>query len=44
MDEFNLATNLLKLNEQQITQLQNNAIDMSFLSRQEKQDLRDSKS
>jgi len=39
-DEFNLATNLLKLSEKQITQLQNNAIDMSFLSNKEKESLR----
>jgi adenosine deaminase len=39
-DEFNLATNLLKLNEEQITQLQMNAIEMSFLTDKEKQNLR----
>ncbi|MFB0980181.1 MAG: adenosine deaminase [Alteromonadaceae bacterium] len=39
-DEFNLATDLLKLSEKQITQLQNNAIDMSFLSNKEKESLR----
>jgi adenosine deaminase len=39
-DEFNLATNLLKLSEKQITQLQNNAIEMSFLSDKEKEILR----
>ena len=39
-DEFNLATNLLKLSENHITQLQNNAIDMSFLSDKEKESLR----
>jgi len=38
-DEFNLASNLLKLNEAQITQLQTNAIAMSFLSIEEKQQL-----
>lgn len=38
-DEFNLASNLLKLNEQQITQLQHNAINMSFLTVHEKQQL-----
>ena len=38
-DEFNLAGNLLKLNEQQITQLQHNAIAMSFLSADEKHNL-----
>ncbi len=38
-DEFNLAANLLNLNQQQITQLQKNAIEMSFLSEQEKQGL-----
>jgi adenosine deaminase len=38
-DEFNLACNLLKLNEQQITQLQHNAINMSFLSANEKKKL-----
>ncbi len=39
-DEFNLASNLLKLSEKQITQLQHNAIDMSFLSDREKESLR----
>ncbi|MFT5296157.1 MAG: adenosine deaminase [Colwellia sp.] len=39
-DEFNLATNLLKLSEKQITQLQTNAIEMSFLSDKEKESLR----
>ncbi|MBA6355697.1 MULTISPECIES: adenosine deaminase [unclassified Colwellia] len=39
-DEFNLASNLLKLSEAQITQLQSNAIEMSFLSHDEKQTLR----
>ena len=39
-DEFNLATNLLKFNGKQITQLQNNAIEMSFLSDKEKESLR----
>lgn len=39
-DEFNLASNLLKLSEAQITQLQSNAIEMSFLSHEEKQKLR----
>jgi len=43
MDEFNLATHLLKLNKKQISQLQNNAITMSFLSTKEKTILRDSK-
>jgi len=43
MDEFNLATDLLKLNDNQISQLQHNAITMSFLSQKEKQTLRDSK-
>ena len=38
-DEFKLASNLLKLNEQQITQLQHNAINMSFLTVHEKQQL-----
>jgi adenosine deaminase len=38
-DEFNLAVNLLKLSEQEITQLQKNAIKMSYLSAQEKVDL-----
>jgi len=38
-DEFNLASNLLKLNRTQITQLQTNAIAMSFLSVDEKQQL-----
>jgi len=38
-DEFNLASNLLKLNEQQLTQLQHNAIEMSFLSAREKHNL-----
>lgn len=38
-DEFNLASNLLKLNDAQITQLQSNAIDMCFLSDNEKQQL-----
>jgi adenosine deaminase len=39
-DEFNIATNLLKLSDKQITQLQNNAIEMSFLSEKEKEILR----
>ncbi|TWX51581.1 adenosine deaminase [Colwellia hornerae] len=39
-DEFNLASNLLKLSQAQITQLQSNAIEMSFLSHEEKQKLR----
>jgi len=38
-DEYHLASNLLKLNEQQITQLQHNAIEMSFLSAHEKHNL-----
>jgi len=38
-DEFNLASNLLKLNEQQLTQLQHNAIEMSFLSASDKHNL-----
>ncbi|MBA6232920.1 MULTISPECIES: adenosine deaminase [unclassified Colwellia] len=42
-DEFNLASKLLKLNEEQITQLQTNAIEMSFLSNEEKQSLRELK-
>jgi adenosine deaminase len=43
VDEFNLASKLLKLNEEQITQLQTNAIEMSFLSNEEKQSLRELK-
>jgi adenosine deaminase len=37
--EYHLAANTLKLTEQQITQLQKNAIEMSFLSSQDKQSL-----
>lgn len=39
-DEFKLASSLLKLDSQQITQLQENAIEMSFLNEQDKQHLR----
>lgn len=39
MHEYHLAANTLKLTEQQITQLQKNAIEMSFLSSQDKQSL-----
>jgi len=42
-DEYNLATRLLKLNDDQITKLQTNAIDMSFLSSDEKKKLAQSK-
>jgi adenosine deaminase len=38
-DEFNLAANVLNFDKQQITQLQNNAIKMSYLSEFEKNQL-----